>query len=49
MSQDMQLGTEEAVLVQSMLIRAAYGGMAGDVAMLRGFADSWGGRSAPSV
>ena len=40
----LQLGSEEAVLVQSILIRAVYGGMAGDVAMLNGFADTWSSR-----
>ena len=30
-----------ACLVTSMLLRAAYGGMGGDVAMLKGFARLW--------
>ncbi|KAL3133249.1 hypothetical protein ABBQ38_007132 [Trebouxia sp. C0009 RCD-2024] len=35
------LNDEEALLVRCIAIRAAYGGMAGDVAMLRDFASLW--------
>lgn len=34
-------------LVRCMLMRAAYGGMGGDVSMLRKFAAIWQSRSAP--
>lgn len=36
-----QLPEEESTLVQSLIIRAHFGGMPGDVAMLRGFSRVW--------
>lgn len=43
------LNDEEALLVRCIAIRAAYGGMAGDVAMLRDFASLWTTRSATTA
>lgn len=40
------MSSEEELLVRCIAIRAAYGGMAGDVTMLRGFATTWTARSA---
>ena len=40
------MSNEEEVLVRCIAIRAAYGGMAGDVTMLREFAAVWSTRSA---
>ena len=36
-----QLATEESTLVQSLIIRAHFGGMPGDVAMLHGYSRIW--------
>lgn len=38
------LGPQEAGLVKALLLRAAYGGMACDVQLLRGFAGYWAAR-----
>jgi hypothetical protein len=38
------MGWEERALVQCMLLRAAYGGMPCDIAMLRDFAKLWSHR-----
>ncbi len=43
---DAQLPPAESALVKSLLLRACYGGMQGDVAMLRGYAGYWAGRFA---
>ena len=40
------MSEEEVLLVRCISIRAAYGGMAGDVTMLRAFATTWTARSA---
>ena len=40
---------KEEVMVRCILIRAAYGGMAGDVTMLKAFAATWKSRSAVSL
>jgi hypothetical protein len=40
---------QEEVMVRCILIRAAYGGMAGDVTMLKAFAATWRFRSAVSL
>ncbi|MEW5312441.1 MAG: hypothetical protein WDW38_004075 [Sanguina aurantia] len=49
-------GVEESVLVKALILRAGYGGVAGDVEMLRGYARMWaarfegrGGESQPST
>ncbi len=42
------ISAQEEVMVRCILIRAAYGGMAGDVAMLKAFAATWKLRSAAS-
>lgn len=36
-----QLSTEESTIVQSLIIRAHFGGMSGDVAMLHGYSRIW--------
>ena len=36
-----ELDPAEKVLVQCILLRAAYGGMAGDMSMLKDFATLW--------
>ena len=41
-----RIAAQEGLLVRCILIRAAYGGMAGDVAMLKAFASTWNRRSA---
>lgn len=33
--------TQEAALVKCLLLRASYGGMTGDMQMLRGYASYW--------
>ena len=38
---------EAGTLVLAMRLRAAFGGMPGDVRMLHGFADLWAARRAP--
>ena len=43
---DELLPATEAALVKCLLLRASYGGMAGDVAMLRSFASLWAARFA---
>ena len=44
------MSDEEELLVRCIAMRAAYGGMAGDVTMLRQFAAVWSTRSAtPAV
>ena len=40
------ISSKEEVMVRCILIRAAYGGMAGDVTMLKAFAATWKCRSA---
>jgi len=40
---------EAAVVVKCIMLRAAFGGMAGDVEMLTGFAPAWQRRCAPCV
>jgi hypothetical protein len=40
----LRLPAAEAALIKSLLARAAYGGMGGDVAMLRGYASLWARR-----
>ena len=42
-----QLTPPQAVLIRSMRIRAAFGGMKGDLRMLHGFAEMWTRRQAP--
>ncbi|MEW5302813.1 MAG: hypothetical protein WDW36_005559 [Sanguina aurantia] len=37
-------GVEESVLVKALILRAGYGGVAGDVEMLRGYARMWAAR-----
>ena len=41
------LSEAEANLIRSMLLRAAYGGLQGDIAMLRRFSLLWIARHAP--
>ena len=43
------LNDEEELLVRCIAIRAAYGGMAGDVTMLRDFVALWTTRSAATA
>lgn len=43
---DARLGAHEASLVKCLLLRASFGGMAGDVQMLRGSAAAWAARFA---
>lgn len=43
------MNDEEELLVRCIAIRAAYGGMAGDVTMLRQFAAVWSTRSATAA
>lgn len=43
------VSAKEEVMVRCILIRAAYGGMAGDVTMLKAFAATWKFRSAASL
>ncbi len=43
------ISAKEEVMVRCILIRAAYGGMAGDVTMLKAFAATWKFRSAASL
>ena len=46
--QQQPLPPECACLVTCMLLRAAYGGLGGDVAMLKEFAALWAARCVPS-
>lgn len=43
------MNDEEELLVRCIAIRAAYGGMAGDITMLREFAAVWSTRSASTT